>query len=215
MIEKLPLPEILEILRKTPEQTVFDWKQDFSVPLDDDAKGEIVKDIMAVANGTAFTHHDGYVFYGVQPGRPDPVVGVSETWDDANLQQLVAAVLDPVPEFLLYDVDGGAGRTVTVLHVPRSRQPFHVAKKNLGKLREGQAVIRQGSSTRGLMRADHMRLYLTVGGGYVEQVLQQYGAAAQMTQAQNARIQLLQQEQARLVRQMESITGLPPGTLPA
>jgi hypothetical protein len=127
MIEKLTLEAILAIVRTTPEQTVFDWKQDLRVPRDDESKGEIVKDLMAVANGTAFTHHDGYVFYGVHASRPDPVVGVSETWDDAKLQQLVASVLDPAPEFLLYDVDAGAGRTVVVLHVPMSKKPSYVA----------------------------------------------------------------------------------------
>ena len=214
MIEKLTVAEIVEVLRTTPEQTVFDWKQDMRVPKDDDARSEFIKDLMAVANGTAFTHDTAYVFYGVHPSRPDPVVGISEMWDDANLQQLAASVLDPLPEFVLYDVDAGSGRTLAVLHVPRSRRPFHVIKRDLGKLREGQAVIRQGSSTRGLLHDDHMRLYLTVGQGYVEQVLQQYGAAAAITQAQNTRIQLLQQEQARLVRQMESMAGLPPGSLP-
>jgi hypothetical protein len=42
---------------------VFDWKRDFREPRDDKAKGELVKDLMAVANGTAFTHGPGYVFY--------------------------------------------------------------------------------------------------------------------------------------------------------
>jgi hypothetical protein len=214
MIEKLPPNEIVKIVQSAPEQTVFDWKQDFHAPRDDDAKGEIVKDLMAIANGTAFTHGTGYVFYGVHPGRPDPVVGASETWDDAKLQQIVASVLDPVPEFLLYDVDAGSGRTVVVLHVPMSKKPFHVMAKDLGRLREGQAVIRQGSSTRGITRADHMRLYLTVGGGYVEQVLQRYGQAAQIAHAENTRLQVLQQEQARLIRQMESMAGLPRGTIP-
>jgi hypothetical protein len=141
------------------------------------------------------------------------VVGVSETWDDAKLQQLAASVLDPVPEFVLYDVDASGGRCIVVLHVPHSVRPFHVIKRDLGKLREGQAVIRQGSSTRGVTRTDHIKLYLTVGGGYVEQVLQQYGAAAQMAHAQNTRIQLLQQQEADIRRQMERMTGLPPGSL--
>lgn len=213
MIDKLTPAEVTAFLRATPEQTVFDWKQDFTAPRDDVAKGEILKDLMAIANGTAFSRGTGYVFYGVHASRPDPIVGVSETWDDANLQQLAATVLDPTPEFLLYEIDAGDGRTVMVLHVPMSKQPFHVAVKDVGKLREGQATIRQGSSTRGLTRADHIRLYLTVGGGYVEQVLQQYGAAAQLTQAQNARVQILQQEQDGLLRQMESMTGLPLGSL--
>lgn len=209
MIEKLTTDEIAEILRTKPEQTVFDWKQDFRAPRDDDAKGEVIKDLMAIANGTAYTRNTGYVFYGVVPAD-DPFVGVSETWDDASLQQLAASVLDPRPDCLLYDVDAGAGRNVLVLHVPAARQPFYVAKRNLGKLREGQALIRQGSATRGVLHEDHKRLYLTVGNGYVEQVLQQYGQAAQMTHAENNRIQLLRQEQRDLRRQMARIAGLNP-----
>jgi hypothetical protein len=68
VITKLTLGRIIEILQTTPEQTVFDWKQDFRVPRDDDAKGEVIKDLMAIANGTAFTRSDGFVSYGMRPG---------------------------------------------------------------------------------------------------------------------------------------------------
>ena len=186
---------------------MFDWKQDLHVPRDDESRSEIVKDVMSIANGTAFTHQTGYVFYGVQPLGPNPIVGTTAVWDDAKLQQLVASVLDPVPEFLLYEVDGGSGRTLAVLHVPMSKRPFHVVRKDIGKLREGQSTIRQGSSTRGITRADQLKLYLTVGGGYVDQVLQQYGQAAQMANAENTRLQLLQQQIAKLEGDMRRAAG--------
>jgi hypothetical protein len=212
VIEKLEPADVIRIVKTTPEQTVFDWKRDFHEPRDDDAKGEVVKDLMAVANGTAFTHRPGYVFYGVEPRRPDPIIGVTEHWDDAKLQQLAASVLDPVPNFVLYEVDGGAGRTVIVLHA-MATMPFHVVKRDIGRLREGQSMIRQGSATRGVTQADQVRLYLTPEGGYVQQVLQQHGAAAQMTQATNERIRILQAEEQQLRRDMERMAGLPPGSL--
>jgi len=56
MISALTVDEILVILRKTPEQAVFDWKQDFVHPSDDDARGELIKDIAAIANASELSY---------------------------------------------------------------------------------------------------------------------------------------------------------------
>jgi hypothetical protein len=89
VITKLSLQEIVELLATKPEQPVFDWKRTFSPPADETAKGEFVKDVMAVGNGTAFSRSTGYVVYGVNPDAPDPVVGVGSRWDDNEAQALV------------------------------------------------------------------------------------------------------------------------------
>lgn len=209
MIEKLSLEQIVRLFGNTPEQPVFDWKRTFEPPRDGVAKGEFVKDVMAVANGTAFTRSLGFVLYGVNPDAPDPFVGVTTRWDDNEAQAMVRSTLNPVPEFVYYEVDAGEGRWVGVTHiVPRGG--FFVVSRDLGKLREGQSLIRQGSITRGVTRADHLQLYLTPGYGYAEQLLQQYGAAAAMTNAQTARLQQLDNMQQQLVRQMYVSAGLPP-----
>jgi len=209
VIEKLSLDEIVRMLGSTPEQPVFDWKRMFTPPRDETAKGEFVKDVMAVANGTAFARSPGFVLYGVNPDATDPFVGISERWDDNEAQALVRWALDPVPEFLYYEVPVEGDRWIGVVHVV-PRGGFFVVTRDLGKLREGQSMIRQGSTTRGVRRADQLRLYLTPGYGYAEQLLQQYGAAAAMTNAQTARLQQLDRMEQQLIRQMYASVGLPP-----
>jgi len=209
MIAKLSLDKIVQMIGSTPEQSVFDWKRTFTPPRDDAAKGEFVKDVMAVANGTAFTRLPGFVLYGVNADSPDPFVGVAERWDDNEAQALVRGALDPVPDFLYYEVLAGDDRVVGVVHI-EPKGGFFIVTRDLGRLREGQCLLRQGSTTRGVRRADLIKLYLTPGYGYAEQLLQQYGAAAAMTNAQTARLQQLDRMQQQLVRHMYASVGLPP-----
>jgi hypothetical protein len=212
VIEKLTLAEIEAIVRAAPEQPVYDWKRSFAPPRDEDGKGEFVKDLMAVANGTAFSKSTGYVFYGVNPDAPDFVVGVSERWDDNEAQALARSAISPSPQFVYYEVAAGADAWIGVAHVEWAGG-FFVVARDVGKLREGQCLIRRGSVTRGVTRDDHLKLYLTPGYGYAEQLLQQYGAAAQMLNAQTAHMQENRAAIVDLRRQMESIAGLPPGSL--
>lgn len=211
--------EILVILRGTPEQAVFDWKQDFSPPRGDthverDLKaGELVKDISAIANATAFSHTTGYLFYGVQPKRPDPFIGITETWDDAPLQQLVRSATQAPVEFLFYTVTVRSGVEIAVIELPRSRRPPHVVSRDIGSLREGQILIRDGSTTRGIRADDLSRLYLEVGNGYAEELLRQYGALAALTNARAVKQRADIETVRHLQRQLESISGLPPGSL--
>ena len=62
MITALTIDEILEFLTKAPEQAVFDWKIDFILPNDDDKKGEIIKDIVAIANASPLSY--AFIIYG-------------------------------------------------------------------------------------------------------------------------------------------------------
>lgn len=53
VIRELTLDEVVALFTSTPEQPVYDWKGTFRPPRRDEvAKGEFVKDVMAVANGT-------------------------------------------------------------------------------------------------------------------------------------------------------------------
>jgi hypothetical protein len=209
VIKKLSLGEIVELLGSTPEQPVFDWKRTFAPPRDENSKGEFVKDLMAVANGTAFTRSSGFVLYGVNPDAKDPFVGVSERWDDNEAQALVRGALDPMPEFLYYEVPAEDDLWIGVVHVV-PRGGLFVVTRDLGKLREGQSMIRQGSTTRGIRREDQIRLYLTPGYGFADQLLQRYGAAAAFTNAQAAWLHQLNQTEQQLIRQMYASVGLPP-----
>lgn len=210
MIQKLSVEDIKRVLASTPEQHVFDWKRSFEPPRDEQAKGEFIKDLMAVANGVAFSPGSvGYVFYGVNPTAPDPVVGIKASWDDADAQALAKSVLAPVPEFLYYEIEAGKGRSLGVLRVAW-RGGFFVVSRDIGKLREGQSMIRQGSKTRGVTQQDQLRLYTTPGLGYVDQILKQYGATAQLMNAQTAQLQQLDSSQLQILRQMYVMVGLPP-----
>ena len=214
MLRRLDLSEILQLVQMRPEQIVFDAKRDFTAPRDGETRAEFVKDVVAIANGTAFTRGPGFIVYGVDGQRADPIVGVSTQYDDASLQQLVSSHVEPAIEFVFYDdVDAGAGRRIAVLHIAPSKQPFHVVVKDVGSLRDGTSFIRQGSSTRGLRRQDWMRLCFGRDSQYLAQALQQYGATAQLVQASAAHINALGTAQQQLLRQMESASGLPHGTL--
>ena len=76
----------------------------------------------------------------------------------------------------------------------------------------GRARSRSGKdrSTRGITLEDLTRLYLTVGYGWADQILQKYGAAARLASDQNDRLRILQDEQRKIVQQMYGMAGLPP-----
>jgi hypothetical protein len=217
MDETLTIDDIKHLLATTPEQRLFDWKRDFALstdPKDERKKGELVKDIVAIANGTAFAGQTGYLIYGVDPRNPsDPIVGITERWDDAKVQQLVAGVVKPGIDFLYYEVDTDDGRTVAVIQVTESQKPFHVIARDLGSLREGQILIRAGSSTRGIRWDELQRLYLTPGLGYAEKLLHEFGLAVRAQEAQNALIARLDADILRAKREMEAFGGLPPGSV--
>ena len=116
----------------------------------------------------------------------------------------------PAPDFLYYEIDAGQGRAIGVVPVEAPRQPFYIVGRDVGRLREGQITIRQGSVTRGITLEDLTRLYLTVGYGWADQILQKYGAAARLASAQNDRLRILQDEQRKIVQQMYGMAGLSP-----
>ena len=208
-IQRLTIGQILDLVRTRPEQVVFDTKRDFAPPRDDGARAEFIKDAVAISNGTALTGGPGFIVYGVDPNRADPVVGVSERYDDAALQQLVAMHVEPIIEFAFYDdVDAGQGRRLAVLHVEPSRQPFHVIVKDVGGLRDGTSFIRQGSSTRGVRRGDWIRLCLGPDSQYLAAALRQYGHQAALINAQANLSRAYQSEIDQLDREMRRMVGL-------
>lgn len=60
----------------------------------------------AFANAATSTY--GIIVYGVDPRRPDPIVGMTSSYDDAKLQQLTKGKIAPLPEFLYYELQHGA-----------------------------------------------------------------------------------------------------------
>jgi predicted HTH transcriptional regulator len=180
MITALTIDEIRQFLAQMPEQAVFDWKRDFTLPTNDDARGELIKDIAAVANASALSH--GFIFYGVDPRQKDPVVGISQSYDDACIQQLVQGKLDPVPHFLYYEVSARS-KSVAVIQVePSKKRPF-IIRADIGKIRKGQIVIRRGSSTDGATLNDLFEFFYGQNSQYFSNVVKQLAIKAQYQQA--------------------------------
>jgi hypothetical protein len=183
MITALTIDEIISFLAKTPEQAVFDWKQDFARPSDDEARGELIKDIAAIANGSALSY--GFIFYGVDPRRPDPIVGISSSYDDSRLQQLIKRKVEPFPSFLYYEVSAGP-KTVAVIQIaPSKKRPF-IINVDIGRIRKGQIVVRRGSSTDGASLSDLFEFFYGSTSAYFAEVSQQLGLDVQRQQALNA-----------------------------
>jgi predicted HTH transcriptional regulator len=211
MISTLTVDEILALLKKTPEQAGFDWKRDFGHPVDDDSRGEVIKDICAVANASALSY--GFIIYGVDPRRSDPVVGVSKPYDDAKLQQLLQGKVDPQPSFLYYEVSAGP-KTIAVIQIaPSKKRPF-IIRVDLGKIRKGQIVIRRGSSTDGVTLTDLADFFYGRNSQYFANVRHQMGLDVQRQQAQNeflAELQSGAEHAEEQILQIASLTRKPRG----
>lgn len=183
MISRLSVDDIVMFLQAKPEQAAFDWKVDFSLPSDEETKGELLKDISAIANASPLSY--GFIFYGVDPRRPDPIVGVTNSYDDAKLQQLVTGKISPRPEFLYYEVSAGP-KTVSVVQIAPSKRRPHIISVDLGKVRKGQIPIRRGSSTDGVTQQDLFEFFYGDESFWFAQVRQRMGLDAQRLQAEAA-----------------------------
>lgn len=206
MITALTIDEILQFLAKTPEQAVFDWKQDFVRPTDDDARGELIKDITAIANASALSY--GFIFYGVDPRRPNPLVGITGSYDDARIQQLLQGKVKPSPSFLYYEVAAGP-KTVAMIQVaPSKKRPF-IISVDIGRVRNGQIVIRRGSSTDGVTLNDLADFFYGPNSAYFADVRQRLGIDVQRQQALTAHLSELRRGAESAEDDIRQAVGLP------
>jgi hypothetical protein len=212
MMKTLTVDEVIEMVKKTPEQVVFDWKADFVIPSDDEKRGEFIKDLSAIANASPSSY--GYIVYGVDPRRPDPVVGIKESYDDAKLQQLAQGKVEPPPEFLYYEVSTGP-KIIGVLQVKPTRRRPHIITVDLGKVRKGQIVIRRGSSTDGISMKDLFEFFYGQTSGYFPGIIQKLQTHTQQQLADVAYMRELREQSNEALRTMEIITGAPRGSLGA
>lgn len=206
MFKTLTIDEVIALVKKTPEQAVFDWKVDLVIPNDDEKRGEFIKDLAAIANGCSTSY--GFIVYGVDPRKPDPLIGISQTYDDARLQQLVAGKIEPRPVFLYYEVSFGA-KILGVLQVQPSRQRPHIISVDLGKVRKGQILIRRGSSTDGVKLEDLMEFFYGQTSGYFPSIVQRLQANSQQLIAEAAYMRELREGADQALRDMEMVTGIP------
>lgn len=212
MMNTLTIDQVMDLVTKTPEQAVFDWKADFPIPSDDQRRGEFIKDLDAVANACSSSY--GFIVYGVDPRRQDPIVGISAKYDDAKLQQLVKGKIEPLPVFLYYEVSNGS-KTVGVVQVKPTRQRPHIIMVDLGKVRKGQILIRRGSSTDGVTMADLSEFFYGQTSGHFPAILERIGAYAQHRRADTAHLRELREQANDALRDMEIAVGAQRGSLGA
>jgi predicted HTH transcriptional regulator len=203
IIKKLTITEIINILKSTPEQQLFDWKSDLVLTKNHDC--EIIKDIAAIANATTKTA--GYIFYGVNPDKPDPLIGISHSHDDANIQQLVEGKVDPPIKFLYYEVSYNSS-IIGIIHVPPSFKRPHIIAVNIEKLRAGQIPIRKGSTTTGITQHDLFECFYGKDSPYFNNVLRKVGAESQLLQAQAIYDAQSMRREQEIERQMRRTLGL-------
>ena len=204
MISALNIDEIISLVKSTPEQTAFDWKSDFIPPKDNEKRGEIIKDIVAIANASPLSY--GFLVYGVNPRKPDPIVGTKSHYDDSKLQQLLKDKVEPLPEFLYYEISTGT-KTVSVIQVsPSKKRPF-IISVDIGKIKAGQIPIRRGSSTGGVKLLDLFEFFYGNTSGYFPGVIQRLQIDIQQQNALNTYLQELRRGAEQPERDMRDILG--------
>lgn len=209
-MQTLNADQIVTLVKSTPETAVLDWKSDFTLPQDSDKQGEFLKDLTAIAN--ACVDSDGFIIYGVDPRRPEPILGITVHYDDANLQQLTKGKIEPLPDFLYYEI-AVQSKVVGVLQVSPTRHRPHIISVDLGKVRRGQMVIRRGTTTDGVTINDLLKFFYGANSSYFPSVIQ--GMQAH-TQQQLASIEYMRELRAQgdaALRDMERVVGLPKGSL--
>lgn len=207
MLKKLTIKEIVEIIKNTPEQCILDWKSDLNFAnTTEEKKSEIIKDIVAITNAT--TTGPGFIFYGVHPDHPEIVKGISERNDDSNFQQLVIDKVDPTINFLYYEANYG-DKTVGVIHIKPSVKRPHIIIKNYGILREGQVLIRRGSSTGGINRKELFECFYGQTSPYFKNILRKEGKEAEILQALTNYLNQSRQREKDIERNIRNTLGLP------
>ena len=138
---------LLDRLRYKSEGTDIDFKsaQYRFVGASDSEKAELLKDILAIAN--SWREGTGYILVGFRDARPHPaeVVGITDSIDDAALQQFVNSKVTPKLVFS-YEEHLYQGKTVGVFAIPKQDRPFSL-QSDFARLKRNAAYVRRGSST--------------------------------------------------------------------
>src|SRR5260221_4321644 len=148
-------------------------------------------------------------FFGVNPRQPNPLVGISNGYDDAKLQQLVTGKIVPRPEFLYYEISAGPC-TVGVIQISPMKQRPHIISVDVGKVRKGQIVIRRGSSTDGATLQDLFSFFYGNESQWFAQVRRELGVDAQRVQADAAYLAELRRGSEMAEDEIYAAVGMQP-----
>ena len=172
---KLPVVDrsLLEALLTCPESDLLDWKRDFPKSLIagskdagwDSAQGDVVKDIVAIANSVLDTA--GFVVYGVQDLQVSRnPVGVSRSWDEAQFQTWLEKTVSPPVTFTYGEVEWQSSVRVGVVAVVPAKNFPHVIIQDLGSCAHaGQVWFRRGSKNTVALFDDLKRMFTTQSMG--------------------------------------------------
>ena len=155
MIKKNSTEEVIEMLNNYPEQSKFDWKKGINIS-NEYKKSEIAKDVIAIANAHGNT--DGFIIYGVNPEKEDPIIGISTTIDDATIQQIVNSKVKKLIDFLYFEEEL-KGRKIGIIKVTKNQKRPFIVKQDYGILKKGTIPIRKGSSTDFASEEDLEKMY--------------------------------------------------------
>ncbi len=138
---------LMEQLLHEGESSCLDYKRD-QYPFEgatDGEKGELLKDILAFANG--WRHAEAYILIGVQEiaGGRSTVVGVSLHIPENDLQQFVNSKTNR-PVTFSYQSYPFEGKQVGIITIPQQDRPLYL-NKSYGRLGKHVVYYRQGTTT--------------------------------------------------------------------
>lgn len=138
---------LMEQLLHEGESSALDYKRDQYpfVGATDEDKSELLKDILAFANG--WRHADGYVLIGVDEvaGGRSTVVGINHHLPENDLQQFVNSKTSR-PATFSYRAYPFEGKQVGVITIPQQDRPIYLTK-SYGRLQRHVVYYRQGTTT--------------------------------------------------------------------
>lgn len=211
MVKKLSEQELLKRVKTHAEDDLYDWKRTMNVFENEKKRSEFIKDVCAIGNRashrtlTTTETYSGYLIYGVNPKAPEPIVGISEE-DDANLQQFIQGKVSPKPNFNYYEVDTSKG-LVGVVRVEPSGWLLTITVE-MGTVSEGQIVIRDGSSTRGITPQEQAQIVYSQRNQCFINQLEHIGVRAQQTQAWANLEKAFNQHEQQILRDMQNVSGI-------
>ena len=136
----------IEKLLNHPESTTIDFKRDvYDLSADKEQKFSFLKDVIAFSNTIRL--EPSYIIFGVKEleGGQKDLVGITQSLDDATLQNIVADKLLPIPKFLYYE-ETYKGVMLGILEFPLIRYDCPISSKiDLKGIKKGQVYYRAGS----------------------------------------------------------------------
>jgi predicted HTH transcriptional regulator len=137
--------DITALLHRSESETL-DFKSKQYLFSSDEEKGELLKDILAIAN--AWKDSDGYILIGVEEehGRMKRVCGADITLRDSDIQQFVNTKTNRPISFRI-EVRQHEGVNLTIVQIDKAQQRPIFLVKNFGRLKSNVVYIRRGSST--------------------------------------------------------------------